>query len=642
MKKRWLTYLLFLHIIWVNHTYGQTKAQVWLPEFTACPDSNFVLPVQVAQFDSILAFQFSIGWPSSLKLEKINTINSLLNKDIKFNQKDTTLTVIWTDENLVPFSGDNGDTLFTLVFTKIHPDKIQARVEFFNEETTPIYAQAYKNDVLEDTLQTRAELLYIGNPIEYTKSQDTTLCEGKEAKLSVSVLDSTLVTYLWSTGAIQSNIRAHSEGVYRIQMSNDLGCLVNDSIRVHLLARPQVTLADTLQFCTKSPPIVTLTDTLGKQYRWSTGQKGAQITLSGAGKFWVEASDGTCTNSDTLIAIPYELLDLQIIVKDENCRAANAEILALAKSNSPVLILYQLDTGEKSENGQFSSLEAGTYHLKIYSGETCQLIDTIMVVQDQGNLDFELVSTIPATCNMRNGSLEIKTSGQSGQAKFSLDNRVFSDQPLFSDLAAGNYQVYAKDSFCLISKNVQILKDTSTAIQISTLKTTPAQCNAPNGMLEIGIIGTSSNLVFIIDSIIYNEPVIRELKTGVYKLTVKNEQGCQDTSSFKIVRSDCKVYIPNAFSPNNDQVNDQFVLIASEGFIRTIKSYRIFDRWGNLVYSSPSSNIEFSSFNEWWDGSNYRGERLAQGTYIYSIEVELFPGFDKTYAVYKGEINLLH
>lgn len=642
MKKRGLTYLLFLYIIWVNHTYGQTKAQVWLPEYTTCPDSSFVLPVQVAQFDSILAFQFSIGWPSSLKLEKINAINSALNKDIKFNQKDTTLVVIWTDEDLTPFSVDNGDTLFTLVFTKIHPNKIQASVEFLNKETTPIYAQASQNDVLEDTLQTRAEPLNIGNPIEYTKARDTTICEGKETELSVSVLDSTLVTYLWSTGTTQAKIRVRSEGVYHIQMSDDLGCQVNDSIRVQIMERPQISLVDTLRFCTKSLPIVTLVDTLGKQYQWSTGQKGAQITLSGAGKFWVEASDGTCTNSDTLITIPYELSDLQIIVKNENCRSTNAEIFALAKNNSSGLILYQLNAGEKSDNGQFSSLKAGTYHLKIYSDETCQLIDTILVVQDQGNLNFETVLTNPATCNLRNGSMEIRTSGQVGQLKFSLDNRDFYNQPFFTGLAAGNYQVYAQDSFCLISKNVQILKDTSTIIQIARINTTPAQCNVANGTLEVMVIGANPHLTFIVDSIEYTEPVIRELKAGTYKLTVKNEQGCRDTSSFKIARNDCKVYIPNAFSPNGDQVNDHFVMAASEGFIKTIKSYRIFDRWGNLVYSAPSSNIDFRDFNQWWDGLSFRGELKAKGTYIYSIEVELFPGFGKTHAVYKGEINLLH
>jgi gliding motility-associated-like protein len=285
---------------------------------------------------------------------------------------------------------------------------------------------------------------------------------------------------------------------------------------------------------------------------------------------------------------------------------------------------------------------AGTYRLKIQNLEACLLKDTQIVVQNKGALEFEELKVQPATCAQMNGSIQIQVSGQIGVTRFSLDGQKYTAQSSFTRLSAGTYRVYAQDSFCTISLNTNVLADTAKPFKISAIEPIPAECNAQNGQAKIIISGLNTNLSYRINSSTYTAPIASDLKVGRYMLTVENDQGCRDSMSFEITRTNCQVYLPNAFSPNADNINDKFILSASEGFIKTIKSYRIFDRWGNLIYSAPLGNIDFSTFNEWWDGSSPRGERLAQGTYIYSIEVELFPGFGKSFTVYKGEINLLH
>ncbi len=102
-------------------------------------------------------------------------------------------------------------------------------------------------------------------------------------------------------------------------------------------------------------------------------------------------------------------------------------------------------------------------------------------------------------------------------------------------------------------------------------------------------------------------PVHTYQVTGTYdvSLTVVTENGCEDTFSYEItVHPDFAVFIPNAFSPNGDGLNDTF-RVKGVG----VKKYllQIYSRWGKLIYES--NNLE-----EEWDAANVPG-----GTYIYLI-----------------------
>jgi len=72
------------------------------------------------------------------------------------------------------------------------------------------------------------------------------------------------------------------------------------------------------------------------------------------------------------------------------------------------------------------------------------------------------------------------------------------------------------------------------------------------------------------------------------------------------------LYIPNVFSPNGDQQNDYWEIYTSNDQI-TILSCRIYDRWGEMVFSITNSN-RFQ-----WDG-RYKNQDLASGVYVYAIE----------------------
>lgn len=92
--------------------------------------------------------------------------------------------------------------------------------------------------------------------------------------------------------------------------------------------------------------------------------------------------------------------------------------------------------------------------------------------------------------------------------------------------------------------------------------------------------------------------------------TVSYNSCLSTTCQTIVINSEISVFIPNAFSPNNDLMNDSFFpLISSEAFENY--EFQIFDRWGLLVFSS-------TTYLQSWNGT-YKGEYAPIDTYIYKL-----------------------
>ncbi len=131
-------------------------------------------------------------------------------------------------------------------------------------------------------------------------------------------------------------------------------------------------------------------------------------------------------------------------------------------------------------------------------------------------------------------------------------------------------------------------------------------------------------------------PILTPLSKNRYHLMVTDKQfGCTASDSFFVNIIPCtKVYIPNAFSPNDDNINDVFTAYGSD-CAKGIKQMRIYNRWGSLVYSVE--NIPLGNTALGWNGK-YKDKALPLGVYVYVIEIEYGNG---TTGVYSGDISLM-
>jgi gliding motility-associated-like protein len=113
-----------------------------------------------------------------------------------------------------------------------------------------------------------------------------------------------------------------------------------------------------------------------------------------------------------------------------------------------------------------------------------------------------------------------------------------------------------------------------------------------------------------------------------YTLEGINQYGCRNTDVVCVtVTKDWDVFIPNAFTPNGDLINEVFIPM---GYAISEINLQIFDRWGHQIFKSHDDVIG-------WDGTN-KGRLCEQGVYIYKAEITAMSG-EKRYKT--GHVTLL-
>ena len=121
-------------------------------------------------------------------------------------------------------------------------------------------------------------------------------------------------------------------------------------------------------------------------------------------------------------------------------------------------------------------------------------------------------------------------------------------------------------------------------------------------------------------------PIATPNQNYSYAVSYTDENGCSASDSVSIYYNPI-VYIPNTFTPNDDELNQGFHIV-----IGNVKSFEllVFNRWGELIFTMDDAN-------DYWDGS-FKGLECQDGTYVWTIKFVDF--FDKEYEQ-SGHVNLL-
>jgi gliding motility-associated-like protein len=120
-----------------------------------------------------------------------------------------------------------------------------------------------------------------------------------------------------------------------------------------------------------------------------------------------------------------------------------------------------------------------------------------------------------------------------------------------------------------------------------------------------------------------------------YAVEVANLYKCtaRDTMCVKVFCENAQVFIPNAFTPDGDGVND-VLMVRAQG-IRSVKNFRIFNRWGQLVFEK--NNFNPNDVSAGWDGL-INGKLASPDVYVYMCEVVCENDVIYTY---KGNVSIV-
>ncbi|MCB0639425.1 MAG: gliding motility-associated C-terminal domain-containing protein, partial [Lewinella sp.] len=175
-----------------------------------------------------------------------------------------------------------------------------------------------------------------------------------------------------------------------------------------------------------------------------------------------------------------------------------------------------------------------------------------------------------------------------------------------------------------------------TSPRLTELATQPASCALDDGAVFLTVSGGTGAQAWSLNGRpLAPAAVIDGLPAGSYSLVITDELGCQLDTTLLIEPARCPIYVPNAFSPDGDGVNDDFRIHAWADLALTVRRYEIYDRWGGLIYRAEDFPVHGAG--PWWDG-RYHGEPLPVSTYVYLIEV-IYP--DGVVETLTGDVTVL-
>lgn len=169
--------------------------------------------------------------------------------------------------------------------------------------------------------------------------------------------------------------------------------------------------------------------------------------------------------------------------------------------------------------------------------------------------------------------------------------------------------------------------------------TLPIGQSAELSLLVSKPLSSITNIIWTPDSIgcqSCTSVIVQPNISTTYSVKVTDINGCTVTANLLLfVQQTQRVFIPSAFSPNGDGINDKFYINAGQEITKLL-SLRVFNRWGNLMYNVTNAVPNDPDFG--WDGT-LNGHRVANGVYVYYAELERSDGQT---VVVKGEVTLLH
>lgn len=280
----------------------------------------------------------------------------------------------------------------------------------------------------------------------------------------------------------------------------------------------------------------------------------------------------------------------------------------------------------------------GAYSFKALVYTDCKTVlkefssSTIVELPDILPLRVDSINTTVASCEEANASLRVFSSGGQGTIQFSIDDTIFQPTAKFIDLKGGHYSVIVMDEEdCIHTDDLFI--PTIPSPRVSYIQTDPTPCGKEEGRAAIEVVGGLGTISASIgDSFVESDYTFENLSGGDHQLFLTDEEGCTIDTMITVLQLNCTFYIPNAFSPNGDGINDQFQIYPHSDYLGEFKWLRIYDRWGNLVFETATPDQQETA----WDGT-YKNKKVASGVYFYYVEV-LIDGREE---IIGGSLNLL-
>ncbi len=303
----------------------------------------------------------------------------------------------------------------------------------------------------------------------------------------------------------------------------------------------------------------------------------------------------TTTSNDTIIQCPTDSI-----------------LVNVSASGGAGTFTYVWENGDSSASIYVSAQNTNTYRVTAY--DQCGIAakdSTTITIKNYSKLGISLPNDTNL-CSHQSTWIKASVTGGKAQYVFSWEGLTnTSDSVLAQPDSMQTFIVTVSDS-CGLSA--------SDTINVTALVFVPSFSFSFVSNFDVNFTNLTSNGTVIAwdfgtgDFSYDPNPTYTFPDTGTYnvQMLVQNQLGCIDTiSQIVIVQPEFNVFIPNSFSPNDDNINDLFGATVTASLEYHMQ---IFDRWGKLLYQS-------NNINNAWNGNNINGDKCSEGIYTFAFQI---------------------
>lgn len=415
-----------------------------------------------------------------------------------------------------------------------------------------------------------------------------------------------------------------SSTTYRVSAMNEFGCLAMDSVHIEVYPKTDFKVGPNGEIC--KGDMVELTANGGKQYRWTPpyGLSCDECESPIASpvfttKYAVAATDTYGCKYDDSVSVYVKDFPTVTTISDKMICRGESVLLETVAANAADFSWYpdlHLDN-PKTMNPVASPDTSITYVVSVTNDLGCSVSDSVRLTVIN-KVDADLAGNTACPGERAQLSVAVNNASENGYQIQWLPANLFED---------AHAAVQTLRPLHDVEVSVVVSSQTCEADTLSYYINLHDVPEVDAGDDRIVYLGEKIPLAATSASIInyYNWSPSERLECGecqstawiadrsrTFTVNVIDENGCaaKDSVTFSVV-GNCRddVFVPNAFTPNGDEINDRF-MVRSQNQIK-LNHFKIFDRWGKEVYSS--NDIE-----EGWDG-NYEDKEVFAGVYVYHL-----------------------
>ena len=331
----------------------------------------------------------------------------------------------------------------------------------------------------------------------------------------------------------------------------------------------------------------------------------------------------------TVDKIPNPTIEVDTLI-NETCDASNGLIdVRTINGVEPLEYKWSPDaTGNKTDKLQ--NIPAGTYNVRVTDDLGCYY-DTVLQITNHATQVIKVDVLEPEYCDRMDGHIMVSVTGDTDYFEYSwLPAEVDVNDPELTNLKAGKYTVTVFDGTCTVSKEIEVEFVKGPVADFVT-KTYSVATNNTFALTDNTYPGGGKLSTWTWDlgdytseagSLVYHSYA----SPGDYYvlMRVEDENRCWDTVTKRIhVYDELSVYIPNAFTPNGDGLNDDWGPVMQE-FKREGYSLMVYDRWGQQVWYTDDPDAR-------WDGTVSGKQITTNSVYSYKLTVRDFTGHPHEY-----------